>query len=58
MYWTLKNNTIYYYYNDSKNRLGIYTEESKRLFSLLELLKIPVSFDVLLEKNESVKYFV
>lgn len=51
MYWTLKNNTIYYYYNDSKNRLGIYTEESKRLFSLLELLKIPVSFDVLLEKN-------
>ncbi|UNT54304.1 hypothetical protein [Lysinibacillus capsici] len=51
MFWTLKNETIYYYFNDSKNKTGISCDDSKKLFNLLELLKKPISLENIIKNN-------
>ncbi|MFC9543015.1 ThiF family adenylyltransferase [Lysinibacillus sp. NPDC056959] len=51
MFWTLKNDIVYYYFNDSKNKTGINCDDPKKLFNLLELLKQPIDLENIIKNN-------
>ncbi|MGE7696059.1 ThiF family adenylyltransferase [Lysinibacillus sp. NPDC094177] len=51
MFWTLKDDTVYFYFNDSKNKTGIHCDDSTKLFNLLELLKQPIDLDNIIKNN-------